>query len=79
MLADSENPRQRQYSRHKLGACKAVMTDTLVDDNVPANRLRGCCMDATARSIIQEEETKNDDKNEEFLSVQEEEERIKRF
>ena len=75
MLADSENPRQRQYSCHNLGACKAVMIDTLVDDNVPANGLRGCCMDAIARSIMQEEETKNDDENKAFLSAQEEEER----
>ena len=75
MLADSENPRQRQYSCHNLCACKAAMIDTLVDDNVPANGLRGCCMDAIARSIMQEEETKNDDKNKAFLSAQEEEER----
>ena len=39
MLTDSENPRQRQYSRHILGACKAVMIDTVVDDYVPANSL----------------------------------------
>ena len=64
MLADSENPRQMQYSCHNLGACKAVMIDTtLVDDNVTANRLCGCCMDAFARHVMQEEETKNDDEN----------------
>ena len=75
MLADSENPRQRQYSRHNLGACKAVMIDTVVDDYVPANGLRRCCMDAIARSVLQDEETKNDDESSEFLSAQEEEER----
>ena len=80
MLADSENPRQRQYSCHNLGACKAVMIDTLIDDNVPANGLRGCCLDAIARSIMQEEETRNDDENKAFLSAQEEGEgRIKRL
>ena len=74
MLADSENPRQRQYSRHNLGAWKAVMIDTLVDDNVAANGLRGCCMDDVAQSTMQEGETKNDDEeNKEFLSAQEEE------
>ena len=75
MLAESENPRQRQYSRHNLGACKAVMIDTVVDDYVPANGLCHCCMDAIARSVLQDEETKNDDKSSEFLSAQEEEER----
>ena len=52
------------------------MIDTLVDDNVAANGLRGCCMDAIAWSIMQDEETKNDDENEAFLSAQEEEGRI---
>ena len=79
MLADSENPRQRQYSRHNLGACKAVMIDTVVDNYVPANGLCRCCMDAIARSVLQDEETKNDDENEEFLPAQEEEGRIKRL
>ena len=80
MLADSENPRQRQYSRHNLGAWKApVMIDTLVDDNVAANGLRSCCMDDISQSTMQEGETKNDDKNKEFLSAQEEEGRIKRL
>jgi hypothetical protein len=60
MLADSENPRQRQYSCHNLGAaCKVVMIDPLVDDNVPANGLCSCCMDAIARYVsMQEEENK---------------------
>ena len=76
MLAD---PRQRQYSRHNLGACKApVMIDTLVDDNVRAN---GLCrwMPLLGLLVMQEEETKNDDENEEFVSAQEEEGRIKRL
>ena len=75
MLAESENPHQRQYSRHNLGACKAVMIDTVVDDYVPANGLRRCCMDAIARSVLQDEETKNDNESSQFLSAQEEEER----
>jgi hypothetical protein len=80
MLADSENSCQRRYSRHYLGACKAVMIDALIGDNVQANGLFGCCMDAIARSLMQEEERKNDDENEEeFLSAQEEEGRIKDY
>ena len=69
MLADSENPHKWQYSRHNLGAWKAVMIDTLADDNVAANGLRGCCMDDIAQSTMQEGETKNDDDNKEFLSA----------
>ena len=75
MLTDSENPPQRQYSHHNLGECKAVMIDTVVDDYVPANGLRRCCMDAIAQSVLQDEETKNDNESSEFLSAQEEEER----
>jgi hypothetical protein len=89
MLADSENLHQRQeYSCHtnNLGACMTLMIDTLLDDNMPANGLRSCSMDAIARSVMQEEETKNDDEektknddgNKELWSVQEEEEKIKR-
>ena len=78
MLADSENPRQRQYSRHNLGACTAVMIDAVVDDYVPANGLRPrCCMDAIAWSVLQEKEMKNDDESSKFLSAQEEEKRKK--
>ena len=80
MLADSENLRQRQYSRHNLNAWKAVlMIDILVDDNVAANGLCGCCMDDIAHTTMQEGETKNDDENKEFLSAQEEKGRIKRL
>ena len=55
------------------------MIDTLVDDNVAANGLCGCCMDDIAQSTTQEGEIKNDDENKEFLSAQEEEGRIKRL
>ena len=76
ILAESENPRQRQYSCHNLGTCKAVLIDTVVDDDyVPANGLRRCCMDAIAWSVLQDKETKNDDESSEFVSAQEEEER----
>ena len=34
------------------------MIDTLVDDNVAANGLCGCCMDDIAQSTMQEGETK---------------------
>ena len=69
MLADSKNARQRQYSRQKLGTCKAVMIDTVVvDDYVPANWLCCCCMlDATARSVLQDKETKNYDESSEIF------------
>ena len=50
--------------------------DTVVDDYVPANGLCHCCMDAIARSVLQQdEETTNDNESTEFLSAQEEEER----
>jgi hypothetical protein len=75
MLADSESPRQRQHSCHSLGACQAVMIDTVVDDYVPANGLCRCCIDAIAWSVLQDEETKNDDESTEFLSAQDEDER----
>ena len=51
------------------------MIDTVLDDYVPANGLRRCCMDAIARSVLQDKETKNDDESSQFLSAQEEEER----
>jgi hypothetical protein len=77
MLADSENLRLRQYSRHNIGVCKAAMIDTVVDDYVPANGFRRCCMDAIARSVLQDKEMKNDNESSKFLSAQEEEERKK--
>ena len=75
MLADSENLRQRKYSHHNLGACNAVMIDTVEDDYVPANGPHHCCLDAIARSVLQDKEIKNNDESSEFLSAQEEEER----
>ena len=75
-MADSENPRRRQYSRQNLGACKAVMIDTVVDDYVTANGHRRCCIDAIARSVfLQDKETKNHNESSEFLFAHEEEER----
>ena len=54
------------------------MIDTVVDDYVPASGLRRCCiMDAIAQSVLQDEETKNNDKSSKFLSAQEEKERKK--
>ena len=32
MLADSDNPRQRQFSRHNRGACYATLIDTEVSE-----------------------------------------------
>ena len=64
MLAESENPRQRQFSRFNLGACHATIIDTIitpehktraVNDEEATNGLRQCCRDAIARSVFEQQ------------------------
>ena len=65
MLVDSENPRQRQFSRLNLGACHATIIDTIitheheaqaVNDEGTTNGLRRCCRDAIACSVFEQQE-----------------------
>ena len=73
MLADSENPRQRQFSRFNLGACHATIIDTITSGHEAqalnegtTNGLRQCCRDAMARSVFEQEfETAGEEETEE--------------
>ena len=67
MLANSENLRQRQFSRFNLGACHATIIDSIitpeheaqaVNDKGTTNGLRQCCRDAIARSVFEQQEFK---------------------